>query len=238
MTGYRNRRFVKIAAVLAIAGMSLALLGVLVVYRNTFKGVTIRRVAFDTAALRQPPAQGQRPAVPAGRTGGRAGSRGRLPARDDSAEGAVRLAVPRAREARAGRARHRPPRARRDGWTVLFRRYGDEGRLGGRRLPRGPRRGRPGKDRRRRPLAGRHNLDPRRHLPGGRHDKGGRRHLLLAGPEGGYRAGVRKPRRLHREAVAVLRHQPQLRHKRRGCPAGEGRGRQRHRRRGRRTTCS
>lgn len=55
MTGYRNRRFMKIAAVLAIAGMSLALLGVLVAYRNTFRGVTIRRVAFDTASYDVPP---------------------------------------------------------------------------------------------------------------------------------------------------------------------------------------
>ena len=49
MNGFRNRRFLKVAAILAIAGMALAVLGILVVYRNTYTDVTIKRVGFETA---------------------------------------------------------------------------------------------------------------------------------------------------------------------------------------------
>lgn len=51
----RNRRFLKVSAVIALAGLLLAALGIIVVYRNTFPGVDIQRVSFSTAPYDDPP---------------------------------------------------------------------------------------------------------------------------------------------------------------------------------------
>lgn len=55
MSAFSNRRFLKAAAVLALCGVALSLLGALVVWRETRGGPRIERVAFDTRPYDSPP---------------------------------------------------------------------------------------------------------------------------------------------------------------------------------------
>lgn len=51
----RNKRFKNAAIILAAIGLTLAVIGVFLVYLTTFPGVTIERVEFDTAPYDSPP---------------------------------------------------------------------------------------------------------------------------------------------------------------------------------------